>query len=183
VPKVLLPVICAPQSPRGIPTLRSALDILLQDVLADGTGVSDVCIVASEAQLPLLRASIAACEVPAGRRITFAVQESPAGFGDAVLCAAPFVGDDPAAIVVVGDHLFSAGGGGAGSGAACFVAAQRAWDRRFVFSARDLRILYATRKIATLSIPREGYRFEFGSDILGDFSAPPTDGQIVSDTP
>lgn len=42
-------------------------------------------------------------------------------------------------------------------------------ERRFDFSRLDLRILYLTRKIARLSIPRAGYRALFQSDPLADF--------------
>jgi hypothetical protein len=74
--------------------VRAALDVLLGDLLAEETGITDVCIVAAEAQVPLLRACVSAARIPDGR-VAFAVQPSAAGFGDAVLCAEDFVGDEP----------------------------------------------------------------------------------------
>jgi len=45
----------------------------------------------------------------------------------------------------------------------------RPYDRWYAYSPQDLRILYATRKIAALGIRRDKYRAEFGTDLLADF--------------
>jgi len=45
----------------------------------------------------------------------------------------------------------------------------RPYDRWYAYSPQDLRILYATRKIAALGIQRDKYRAEFGTDLLADF--------------
>jgi oxygen-independent coproporphyrinogen-3 oxidase len=58
-------------------------------------------------------------------------------------------------------------------GAADYVAAVRqgrpAWDRRFVYTPRDLRVFYLIRRLAALRISRSDYRVTFGSDPLDDF--------------
>ena len=58
-------------------------------------------------------------------------------------------------------------------GAAEYVSAvkrgQPAWDRAFVYTPRDLRVLHLARRIAALRISRIEYRGFFGTDPLDDF--------------
>jgi oxygen-independent coproporphyrinogen-3 oxidase len=59
------------------------------------------------------------------------------------------------------------------AGAAEYVAAVKtgrpAWDRAFVYTPRDLRVLHLTRRLAALEIRRDAYRAFFGSDPIDDF--------------
>jgi oxygen-independent coproporphyrinogen-3 oxidase len=50
------------------------------------------------------------------------------------------------------------------------VQAGRPWESAFVFGPQDLKILYLTRKIATLGVDRSAYRGQFGTDCVEDFS-------------
>ncbi len=43
-----------------------------------------------------------------GARLTFAVQETPEGYGHAVYCAREFVGDEPF-LLMLGDHIYTSG--------------------------------------------------------------------------
>jgi oxygen-independent coproporphyrinogen-3 oxidase len=58
-------------------------------------------------------------------------------------------------------------------GAAEYVAAVKrgrpAWDREFVYTPRDLRVLHLARRLAALRISRSEYRGFFGTDPLDDF--------------
>ena len=111
--------------------VQPALHIQLQQLLAPSTGIQQVCIVANPAQLPLLlpyldslrrnaKGSLC-CELPVSEhepshavdptlrsRIRIVIQHQPLGFGDAVLRAETFVGDEPF-LVALGDHVFTPG--------------------------------------------------------------------------
>jgi oxygen-independent coproporphyrinogen-3 oxidase len=45
----------------------------------------------------------------------------------------------------------------------------RPWESVFLFRQQDLKLLYLTRKIATLGVDRAAYRACFGSDCVEDF--------------
>src|SRR5262249_34448467 len=45
----------------------------------------------------------------------------------------------------------------------------RPWESFFLFDRLDFKLLYLTRKVATLSIDRTAYRACFGSDCVKDF--------------
>ena len=78
---------------------KSVLRIVLEE--AQRAGVEDICVVISpEDEAPYARA--------AGNttaRLTFVPQAEPRGYGDAILCARPFTGDE-AFLHLVGDHLW-----------------------------------------------------------------------------
>ena len=83
---------------------RSVLRILCDDVAA--AGCEQVAVVVRPGDEAAFED--AAGDVPV--RMHFVQQDEPRGYGDALLCAADFVGDDPF-LHVVGDHLFVARGG------------------------------------------------------------------------
>jgi len=82
---------------------KSVLRIVLEE--AQRAGVEDICVVVSpEDEIPYARA--------AGNttaRLTFVPQAEPRGYGDAILCARPFTGDEPF-LHLVGDHLWVSAG-------------------------------------------------------------------------
>lgn len=82
---------------------KSVLRIVLEE--AQRAGVEDICVVVSpEDETPYARA--------AGNttaRLTFVAQAEPQGYGDAILCARPFTGDEPF-LHLVGDHLWVSAG-------------------------------------------------------------------------
>jgi oxygen-independent coproporphyrinogen-3 oxidase len=43
------------------------------------------------------------------------------------------------------------------------------WDKAFAYGPRDQRLLWLTRRLARLELPREGYRRLFGADMLDEF--------------
>lgn len=125
-PKALLPVFGRDKS------MQPALGLLLDQLLAEGTGIEQVCIVASPSQLTVLSAYLRAFELTresgastpdalhagssldSGRlsylrdKISVVVQPTALGFGDAILAAKRFVGGEPFT-VALGDHVFSPG--------------------------------------------------------------------------
>ena len=111
-------------------TARSAIEVLLTDVLGPSTGIERVILVVAPSQVAPIRAFVdAPGSGTAGNlagRVVLAVQPQPRGLGDAVLCARAELGGEPLAMVVLGDHLFSCNEGSdpgvmaiAGSGARC----------------------------------------------------------------
>jgi oxygen-independent coproporphyrinogen-3 oxidase len=45
----------------------------------------------------------------------------------------------------------------------------RVWDKAFAYGPRDQRLLWLTRRLARLELPRERYRTLFGADMLDEF--------------
>jgi len=87
-------------------TIRCLLHLLLEQIVS--AGIEHVGIVVSTEQTNMLRQyfeSVLAggfCRLPT--HIEYITQPSPEGFGDAVLRAASFVGDDPF-LLLLGDHI------------------------------------------------------------------------------
>ena len=80
----------------GVP--KSALAILAEE--ATNAGIEEIAVIVS----PGTEAAYAASAGAHARRMQFIVQAEPLGYGHAVLCAAPFTGDDPF-LLMVSDHL------------------------------------------------------------------------------
>ncbi len=82
---------------------KSVLRIVLEE--AQRAGVEDICVVVSpEDEMPYARAA-----GNTAARLTFVTQPEPRGYGDAILCARPFTGDEPF-LHLVGDHLWVSAG-------------------------------------------------------------------------
>jgi UTP--glucose-1-phosphate uridylyltransferase len=81
---------------------KSVLRIILEE--SRRAGVDDICVVVSPGDEGPYRE--AAGEVAA--RLTYLPQTEPRGYGDAVLCARAFTGDEPF-LHLVGDHLWVSG--------------------------------------------------------------------------
>lgn len=77
------------------PVLENALDELA------ASGIESVAVVITPGSLTEYRAAAG----PHEAIITFIEQKEPRGYGDAVLCAREFAGNDPF-VLIVGDHLF-----------------------------------------------------------------------------
>jgi len=108
-------------------TTKPTIQIILEEALE--SGIEEFCLVISpqterqfrehfrgltEAQQPHFRGKSWALEEAdklrdLGQRITYVVQERQEGYGHAVYCARPFVGDDPF-LLLLGDHVFISGG-------------------------------------------------------------------------
>lgn len=78
---------------------KSVLRIIVEE--AQRAGIDDICVVISPGDERLY--GEAAGDVPA--RLTFVSQPQPLGYGDAILRARSFVGDEPF-LHLVGDHLW-----------------------------------------------------------------------------
>jgi UTP--glucose-1-phosphate uridylyltransferase len=114
---------------------KSVLQIVLEE--AQRAGVEDICVVVCPGdEVPYARA--------AGKlsaRLTFVPQDQPRGYGDAILCARPFTGDE-AFLHLVGDHLWvSAGSEGCAQQLAA-VAAQEACAVSAVQATRETLLPY-----------------------------------------
>ncbi|MCX7721758.1 MAG: sugar phosphate nucleotidyltransferase [Verrucomicrobiae bacterium] len=81
----------------GVP--KAALQIIIEEVL--DAGIEEVCVVVH----PGDQVAYAAAAGQYGRRLEFAEQREPRGYGHAVWCARAFVGDAPF-LLLVGDHLY-----------------------------------------------------------------------------
>jgi len=116
VPKALLPI----PGPDG--ALRPAIEWIVREVVA--AGIEEIVLVVSPREgeairryftdPPALIPSGASGDriarawneiAPLGRRLTYAVQQNPGGFGHAVLQAAEYVGGEPF-LLCLGDHLY-----------------------------------------------------------------------------
>jgi UTP--glucose-1-phosphate uridylyltransferase len=82
---------------------KAVLQIIVEEAL--GAGVEEICVVVA----PGDEAAYAAAAGEHARRLAFVAQEQPLGYGHAVLCARPFVGDAPF-LLLVGDHLYISSG-------------------------------------------------------------------------
>jgi UTP-glucose-1-phosphate uridylyltransferase len=128
-------------------TIRAALDILLDDVLATESGIQRVVLVVSPSQIDsvlsffrstglanmkgsnTIPSSVSDAVIQGEEtldilpdRVTMVVQQTPQGFGDAILCARSLLLKDKRFFVILGDHLFSCGNE---SGTECFKWLQR----------------------------------------------------------
>ncbi|MCA9179569.1 MAG: hypothetical protein KDB14_34170 [Planctomycetales bacterium] len=81
---------------------KTALQLILDEAVA--AGIREICIVICPGDAPRYRQ--AACEHSG--HLTFVEQDSPRGYGDALLRAAGFVEDEPF-LHLVGDHLYISG--------------------------------------------------------------------------
>ncbi|MGC8991532.1 MAG: sugar phosphate nucleotidyltransferase [Verrucomicrobiia bacterium] len=78
---------------------KSALRILIEETLS--AGVEEICVVICPGDEPAYRTAAA----DHAARLHFEEQKSPLGYGDAVMQARGFAGDD-AFLLLVGDHLY-----------------------------------------------------------------------------
>jgi UTP--glucose-1-phosphate uridylyltransferase len=78
---------------------KTALAIILEEVLK--AGIEEVCVVVCPGDQGAYRAAAG----PHSGRLHFVEQPAPLGYGQAVLCAAPFTAADPF-LLLVGDHLY-----------------------------------------------------------------------------
>ncbi len=103
LPKSLLPL----PSPAG--RVRPVIDFICRE--ATSAGIDEVALIVSPGQLPLFKKFFAEArkssqaELPG--RIEYIVQQTPAGFGDAVGAAREFAANDPVALFL-GDHVYLA---------------------------------------------------------------------------
>jgi len=108
VPKAMLPL--ADRQGR----LRPVVHIIIAEALA--AGIAQVGLVVSPDQLGTLKryfhAARQAGQTGLPERIEYIVQPTPAGFGDAVARGADFIGpDEPAFMLLLGDHVYLAAAG------------------------------------------------------------------------
>ena len=100
VPKCMLPLV------DGSDQIRPILHILCEQAIS--AGVDSIGIVVSQSQTEMVRQYFAACNecglAKLSAHIEYVIQESPRGFGDAVLEGLDFVGEEPF-IVLLGDHI------------------------------------------------------------------------------
>ena len=82
---------------------KSALRVILEE--AAGAGIEEFCVVVC----PGDEAAYAEACGALRQRVRFVVQQTPQGYGHAILCAREFVGDQPF-LHLVGDHLHVAHG-------------------------------------------------------------------------
>lgn len=82
---------------------KSALQIILEE--AAGAGVEEFCVIVCPGDESAYAEACGALR----NRVRFIPQESPRGYGHAVLCGREFVGDEPF-LHLVGDHLHVATG-------------------------------------------------------------------------
>lgn len=87
--------------PRG--ETKSALQIILEE--AAGAGIEEFCVVVCPGDETAYADACGALR----ERVRFIPQPNPRGYGHAVLCARPFLGDEPF-LHLVGDHLHVAQG-------------------------------------------------------------------------
>lgn len=85
-------------------TARTVLEMLVREALS--AGVEEVGVVISPGDKP----AYAAATGGSGGQVAFIEQREPNGYGDAILAASTFVGDEPF-LHFVGDHLFLSRGG------------------------------------------------------------------------
>lgn len=78
---------------------KTALAIIIQEALQ--SGVEEIGVVVA----PGDEVSYRAAAGPHAKRVRFISQSAPQGYGHAVFCARPFVGDEPF-LLLVGDHLY-----------------------------------------------------------------------------
>ncbi len=114
VPKALFPIIDKDGFAKPI------IQLIIEEALS--TGVKEVCLVAQPHQVELITDYFSG-DIPTairekpefavqvdslteiGKRLQFAIQSEPQGFGHAIYCAKDFATDDPV-MILLGDHLY-----------------------------------------------------------------------------
>ena len=100
LPKALFPVVCYDKE------VRSIIHVLLNELRQ--AGIDNVCIIVSPGQEDVVRQYLSAarrsCRVSLSSQISFVEQREPKGFGDALLQAKGFVGEEPF-VLLLGDHV------------------------------------------------------------------------------
>ncbi len=112
LPKALLPL----PSPTG--QVRPVVDFICQE--ASQAGIDEVALIVSPGQQELFKVYFTEARKSSEHhlpdRIEYIVQQSPAGFGDAVLLAKDFADNRPF-VLLLGDHVYRAGESGRPCGA------------------------------------------------------------------
>lgn len=99
LPKVLLPIV---QSESKMWKCRPVLDLLLEEIFTKETEIEQVLFVISPEQLHLFQSYFS---LYPRQNIDFVLQQSPKGFGHAVLQTEPYLNNEPF-IVMLSDHLY-----------------------------------------------------------------------------
>ncbi|CAF0835752.1 unnamed protein product [Adineta ricciae] len=99
IPKVFLPITQC-NSTRW--SCRPALDLLLEEVFAKGTDIEQVLLVTAPEQLHLFQSYLSSYPRD---KVDYVLQQSPKGFGHAVLQAESYINGEPF-VVILSDHLY-----------------------------------------------------------------------------
>ncbi|UJR22629.1 hypothetical protein I4U23_025670 [Adineta vaga] len=99
IPKILLPIA---QSSSTQWTCRPVLDLLLEEIFAEGTGIEEVLLVIAPEQLHLFQSYFSSHP---HNKIDYILQTSPKGFGHAVLQTEQYISNEPF-VVMLSDHLY-----------------------------------------------------------------------------
>jgi UTP--glucose-1-phosphate uridylyltransferase len=99
LPKVFLPIV---QSDSTTWKCRPALDLLLAQIFAKETGIQQVLFVIAPDQLHFFQSYFSSYP---HRNIDYILQQSPKGFGHAVLQSEQYI-DNKSFVVMLGDHLY-----------------------------------------------------------------------------
>lgn len=112
IPKAFFPIVDIDGRAKPI------IQIIVSEAIS--SGIEEICIVTQEDQLCPIKDYFSQGDIPfsekeidecldsileMGRRISYAVQDRPEGFGHAVYCARDFVGKDPF-LLLLGDHVY-----------------------------------------------------------------------------
>jgi UTP--glucose-1-phosphate uridylyltransferase len=99
LPKVLLPIVT---SDLITWKCRPVVDLLLEQIFARGTDIEHILFVIAPEQLLLFQTYLSSHP---HRNIDFILQQSPQGFGHAVLQTEQYINNEPF-VVMLGDHLY-----------------------------------------------------------------------------
>ncbi|CAF1512592.1 unnamed protein product [Adineta steineri] len=99
LPKVLLPIT---QSTSSIWKCRPVLDLLLEEIFAKETNIEQVLFVIAPEQLHLFQSYFSTYPQ---QKIDYIVQQSPKGFGHAVLQTEQYIDNEPF-VIMLSDHLY-----------------------------------------------------------------------------
>jgi len=112
IPKAFFPIVDIDGRAKPI------IQIIVSEAIS--SGIDEICIVTQEDQLGAIKDYFHQGAIPfsgkeidecldnileIGKRISYAVQDRPEGFGHAVYCASDFVGKDPF-LLLLGDHVY-----------------------------------------------------------------------------
>jgi UTP-glucose-1-phosphate uridylyltransferase len=106
---------------------RSAIDLLLSDLLERPAAVTRVCVVVSPSQEIELNRALMSFPSNVTSRVCVSIQTKPLGFGDAVLAAKKYLPPNKAFFVALGDHVFTAKDSNTG-GSGCLSALFATWQ-------------------------------------------------------